>query len=132
MHAVSLAPSAGAQGELAGKRGAKRAQAERAKAEAQQQLAEIQRVRLGTRLPAYLPQRITPELCEILARFRAAAAEEGIRQFVVQTHYESPMEITPESRDAVARLLAAGFTFEHATLEAALRAELDEPAIRSA
>ncbi len=71
--------------------------------------AEIVRVRLGTRLLAYLPQRFTPELTEILARFRARAAEVGVKQFVIQTHIESPMEVTPETRDAVARLLAAGW-----------------------
>jgi lysine 2,3-aminomutase len=71
--------------------------------------AEMVRVRLGTRLPAYLPQRITPELAETLARFREKAAEVGIQQFVVQTHFESPMEVTPEARDAVARLTSAGW-----------------------
>ena len=71
--------------------------------------AELVRVRLGTRLLAYLPQRITPELTEILARFRARATEVGIKQFVIQTHFESPMEVTPEMRKAVARLLSAGW-----------------------
>lgn len=72
--------------------------------------AELLRVRLGTRLPVYLPQRITPQLCEILARFKAKAAEVGVRQFVVQTHFESPMEVTPEAREAVERLISAGWT----------------------
>jgi lysine 2,3-aminomutase len=67
------------------------------------------RVRPGTRLPAYLPQRVTPEMADILARFREKAAEVGIRQFVIQTHFESPMEVTPEARDAVQRLLSAGW-----------------------
>lgn len=71
--------------------------------------AEIQRVRLGTRLPVYLPQRVTPELVEILADFKGRASELGIRQFVVQTHFESPMEVTPEAALAVRRLLAAGW-----------------------
>jgi lysine 2,3-aminomutase len=71
--------------------------------------AEIQRVRLGTRLPAYLPQRITPELAGILAEFRKKGVEAGIRQFVVQTHFESPMEITPEARKGIERLIRAGW-----------------------
>ncbi|MBR9978318.1 MAG: KamA family protein [Bacteroidetes bacterium] len=74
-----------------------------------EKFAEIQRVRLGSRLPAYLPQRVTPELREILADFKRRASEIGIKQFVVQTHFESPMEITPETREAVRRLLAAGW-----------------------
>ena len=71
--------------------------------------AELLRVRLGTRLPVYLPQRITPELAELLADFKRRASEIGVRQFVVQTHIESPMEITPEAREAVRRLLEAGW-----------------------
>jgi lysine 2,3-aminomutase len=71
--------------------------------------AEMVRVRLGTRLPAYLPQRITPELANILRDFKAKASAIGIQQFVVQTHFESPMEITPEARQAVSRLLSAGW-----------------------
>ena len=71
--------------------------------------AELQRVRLGSRLPAYLPQRVTAELAELLADFKRRASEIGITQFVVQTHFESPMEITPETRECVRRLLEAGW-----------------------
>jgi lysine 2,3-aminomutase len=71
--------------------------------------AEIVRVRLGTRLLAYLPQRITPRLTQILARFRERASEVGIKQFVIQTHIESPMEVTPETHEAAKRLLSAGW-----------------------
>jgi len=71
--------------------------------------AELLRVRLGTRLLSYLPQRVTPELTEILADFRRRALQAGVRQFVIQTHVESPMEITPETREAVRRLLSAGW-----------------------
>jgi len=71
--------------------------------------AELLRVRLGTRLPAYLPQRITPELCAILRAFKERASSIGVRQFVVQTHVQSPMEVTPQVRVGVARLLAAGW-----------------------
>jgi len=71
--------------------------------------AEIIRVRIGTRLPVYLPQRITDELIAILAEFKIKAAAIGIRQFVIQTHFESPMEITPEARDAASKLHKAGW-----------------------
>ncbi len=71
--------------------------------------AELLRVRLGSRLLAYLPQRVTPALAEVLREFREKAVELGVRQFVVQTHIESPMEITPATRDAVRRLLDAGW-----------------------
>lgn len=72
--------------------------------------AELVRVRLGTRLIAHLPQRITKSLINIMAEFKAKASEIGIKQFVVQTHFESPMEITPEARDAAKKLIAAGWT----------------------
>jgi lysine 2,3-aminomutase len=72
--------------------------------------AEMQRVRLGTRLPVYLPQRITDNLIRILTEFREKASQAGIRQFVIQTHFISPAEITPESRNAVSRLIGAGWT----------------------
>jgi lysine 2,3-aminomutase len=72
--------------------------------------AEILRVRLGTRLPVYLPQRVTPELTALLASFKAEASAAGIRQFVIQTHFEAPMEVTPEAREAVRRLISAGWT----------------------
>ncbi len=72
--------------------------------------AEIVRVRLGTRLPVYLPQRITPELAGILAEFKEKASQIGIKQFVVQTHFVSPMEVTPEARQCIKRLISAGWT----------------------
>jgi lysine 2,3-aminomutase len=80
-----------------------------ANARREKKYAEIQRVRLGTRLLSYLPQRVTPELARILADFKERACEVGVRQFVIQTHIESPMELTPEARDAVSRLLSAGW-----------------------
>jgi lysine 2,3-aminomutase len=72
--------------------------------------AEIQRIRFGSRLPAYLPQRITEDLAAVLADFKRRASKEGVRQFLVQTHFESPMEITPETKTAVERLIRAGWT----------------------
>lgn len=71
--------------------------------------AEILRVRIGTRLPVYLPMRITAELTEILAEFKEKASAIGIQQFVIQTHFESPMEVTPEAKKAVQQLQSAGW-----------------------
>lgn len=71
--------------------------------------AEIVRVRIGTRLPVYLPQRITPELGEILLDFKEKAKKIGIKQFVIQTHFESPLEVTAETKAAVKILLKSGW-----------------------
>ena len=40
--------------------------------------AELQRVRLGSRLPAYLPMRVNDELVEILREFREKASAVGV------------------------------------------------------
>jgi lysine 2,3-aminomutase len=75
-----------------------------------QKYAEILRVRLGSRLPVYLPQRITLELTQILKAFKEKASKIGIKQFVIQTHFESPMEVTPEAREGIRRLINSGWT----------------------
>lgn len=72
--------------------------------------AEILRIRLGTRLPVYLPQRITPGLIKILREFKERASQIGIEQFIIQTHFESAMEVTPESALGIKRLISAGWT----------------------
>ncbi len=71
--------------------------------------AELLRVRLGTRLLAYLPQRITPELLQILEAFKKEATNVGVKQFVIQTHFESSMELTPEAEIAIKNLNSAGW-----------------------
>ncbi len=73
-------------------------------------LAEMLRIRLGTRLPVYLPQRVTPELTAILKEFKDKASKIGIKQFFIQTHIQSAMEITPEAKIAIERLISAGWT----------------------
>lgn len=73
--------------------------------------AEIMRVRLGTRLPVYLPQRITSHLVTLLRDFKEKASREaGIKQFVIQTHFETAMEITPEAAGGMEKLRQAGWT----------------------
>lgn len=71
--------------------------------------AEILRVRLGTRLPVYIPQRITDSLCKILADFRTKAQNIGVRQFIIQTHVETAMEITPEMKAGIEKIQDAGW-----------------------
>jgi len=75
-----------------------------------EKLAQLVRIRIGSRLPVYLPHRISLNLVKILKDFKEKASEVGIRQFLIQTHFESPMEITPESSIAIQRLIAAGWT----------------------
>lgn len=56
-------------------------------------------LRICTRTPAVLPQRITPELCALLA---------GNTPLWVITHFNHPKEITPESSAALERLVDTG------------------------
>jgi lysine 2,3-aminomutase len=49
-------------------------------------------------------------MASILADFKARASEVGVKQFVIQTHFEAPMEVTPEARDAIQKLISAGWT----------------------
>lgn len=72
--------------------------------------AELQRVRLGTRLPVYLPMRINDELLDVLREFREKASAKGVRQFFIQTHFQSPLEVTLEVRDALQKLMSTGWT----------------------
>ncbi len=78
-----------------------------------EKFAELQRVRLGSRLPAYLPMRIDDELIEILRDFKEKASTVGVRQFIIQTHFQSPLEVTPEAELAVKKLLSAGWIVDN-------------------
>lgn len=75
--------------------------------------AELQRIRLGSRLPAYLPMRINDELIEILQEFKEKASTIGIRQFIIQTHFQTPLEVTPEAAEGIRKLLSAGWLIDN-------------------
>lgn len=71
--------------------------------------AELQRVRLGSRLLAYLPMRINDELVDILREFKEKASAIGVKQFIIQTHFQTPLEVTPEAKEAIRKVLSAGW-----------------------
>ncbi|WP_321331718.1 KamA family protein [uncultured Bacteroides sp.] len=71
--------------------------------------AELQRVRLGSRLPAYLPMRIDDDLIEVLREFKEKASAIGVKQFILQTHFQTPLEVTAEARKAIEKILSAGW-----------------------
>jgi len=64
----------------------------------------IERIRIGTRLPVTVPQRITPQLAALLARYQVP----GGREVVVVTHVEHISEVTPEMIQAVDRFRRRG------------------------
>lgn len=71
--------------------------------------AELQRVRLGSRLLAYLPMRINDELVDLLREFKEKASAIGVKQFIIQTHFQTPLEVTPEAKEAIRKILSAGW-----------------------
>ncbi len=62
-------------------------------------IPHIEFVRIGTKMPAVLPQRITLELCRVLRKFHP---------LWMSLHFLHPAECTPESRRACERLADAG------------------------
>jgi lysine 2,3-aminomutase len=62
-------------------------------------IEHVEIIRIGTRAPVTLPQRITSELCALLARFHP---------LWINTHFNHPNELVPEAIAACARLANAG------------------------
>ena len=56
-------------------------------------------IRIGTRIPCVLPQRITPELCNMLKKYSP---------LYMNIHFNHPDEITPESEKACNMLADSG------------------------
>lgn len=63
------------------------------------EIKHIEFVRMGSRIPVFLPQRITPELCEILKKHAPVW---------LSIHTNHPKECTIELREACDRLSNAG------------------------
>jgi lysine 2,3-aminomutase len=62
-------------------------------------IPHVEFLRIGSRIPIFLPQRITPGLCAMLKRYHP---------LFVSIHANHPRELTAEVRDALARLADAG------------------------
>src|SRR5664280_1166489 len=62
-------------------------------------IPHVEFLRIGTRIPIFLPQRITPELCAMLRKYHP---------LFVSIHSNHPKEATHEVREACGRLADAG------------------------
>ncbi len=62
-------------------------------------IPHVEFLRIGTRIPIFLPQRITPELCAMLQQFHP---------LFMSIHANHPRELTTEVRTALGRLADAG------------------------
>jgi lysine 2,3-aminomutase len=62
-------------------------------------IPHVEFLRIGTRIPIFLPQRITPELCSTLRKHHP---------LFISIHSNHPRELTTEARAALERLADAG------------------------
>ena len=62
-------------------------------------IPHVEIVRIGSRTPVVLPQRITPELVEMLKKYHP---------IWLNTHFNHPKEVTPEAKRACELLANAG------------------------
>jgi lysine 2,3-aminomutase len=62
-------------------------------------IEHVEVIRIGTRCPVVLPQRIDDELCNMLSQYGP---------IWLNTHFNHPREITPESAKACDKLLRSG------------------------
>jgi lysine 2,3-aminomutase len=70
-------------------------------------IPHVEIIRIGTRVPVTLPERITPRLCRMLKQFHP---------LYVNTHFNHPLEITVESADACTLLADAGIPLGNQTV----------------
>ena len=63
------------------------------------EIPHVEIIRIGSRVPVFLPQRVDDELCAMLARYHPVW---------MNLHFNHPNEITPEVSRAVDRLTRAG------------------------
>src|SRR5512142_2454780 len=62
-------------------------------------IPHVEFLRIGSRIPIFLPQRITPELCAMVKKFHP---------LFISIHTNHPRELTVESRQGLERLADAG------------------------
>ncbi len=62
-------------------------------------IPHVEIIRLGSRITSHLPDRITPEICEIIKKYHPV---------YMNTHFNHPSELTPASVAALGRLADAG------------------------
>ncbi|GMA14908.1 lysine 2,3-aminomutase [Deinococcus metallilatus] len=81
-------------------------------------IEHIEIIRIGTRVPVFMPMRVTQELCDVLAAHHP---------LWMNIHVNHPKEITPEVADACDRLTRAGVPLGNQSV--LLRGVNDHPVI---
>ena len=85
------------------------------------EIPHLEFLRIGTRIPIFLPQRITPELCAMLRKYHP---------LFISVHSNHPRELTIEVREALGRLADAGIPLGNQSV--LLRHVNDDPVIMKA
>ncbi|MCF6239024.1 MAG: KamA family radical SAM protein, partial [Candidatus Marinimicrobia bacterium] len=83
-------------------------------------IPHVEMIRIGTRVPVTLPERITDRLCAMLKKFQP---------LYLNTHFNHPRELTEQAAEACARLADAGIVLGNQTV--LLRGVNDQPEIIS-
>ena len=81
-------------------------------------IPHLEIIRIGSRVPCHLPERITPELCAILKKYHP---------FYINTHFNHPDELTPAAVGALGMLADAGIPLGCQTV--LLKGVNDDPAV---
>ncbi|MCR6655481.1 MAG: KamA family radical SAM protein [Opitutus sp.] len=84
-------------------------------------IKHVEFIRIGSRIPVFLPQRITPELCEIFKKYGP---------IWMSIHVNHPREATAELRAACERLAFAGVPLGNQSV--LLRGVNDDPEVMKA
>ncbi len=84
-------------------------------------IPHVEMIRIGTRAPVTLPERVTDRLCTLLKKFQP---------LYLNTHFNHPRELTEQASEACARLADAGIVLGNQTV--LLRGVNDQPEIINA
>src|SRR5918996_2688487 len=82
------------------------------------EIPHIEIIRIGSRITSHLPERITPEFCEMVQKYHPV---------YMNTHFNHPAELTPDTVAALGRLADAGVPLGCQTV--LLRGVNDDPTI---
>lgn len=85
------------------------------------EIPHVELLRIGTRIPIFLPQRITVNLCETLKKYHP---------LFISIHTNHPKELTVEARDALGKLADAGIPLGNQSV--LLRGVNDDPDVMKA
>lgn len=72
-----------------------------------QQIPHVEIIRIGSRVPVTLPQRITPQLCQLLKRFSP---------LFINTHFNHPQELTQQAAAACNQMADHGIVLGNQTV----------------